>query len=284
MKLFTGWVTAVAVLLGLGVIWIWGRAPRAAIVHAAEGGPSATVVSLLPPPVTTTASQPVQVIGGGTVSGSGVFVLYVVPKGKRLVVEHFSSEAGMMSGTTVNRCILGIANDPRNPGKLNFDHFIPPSFSFAMRRLRWGSGGGSRQPTDPHVRGSGTGAGGRHLIQWTGWRKRICLPEHQRISGQCRLKIPGSEKIDRTFRARKYCDLINSVVPTPRYGVREVERAPDSSVPVKPRRVRARQRLDYRKSLRHFRRGGFRRFDSGKERSNGSRVQSDQQSHRRVHA
>jgi hypothetical protein len=58
MKLFTGWVTAVAVLLGLGVIWIWGRAPRGAIVHAAEGGPSVTVASPLPLPVTTTASQP----------------------------------------------------------------------------------------------------------------------------------------------------------------------------------------------------------------------------------
>jgi len=57
------------------------------------------------------------------------FVLYVVPKGKRLVVEHFSSEAGVMSGTTVNRYILAIANDPSNPGKGSFDHFIPPSFS-----------------------------------------------------------------------------------------------------------------------------------------------------------
>jgi hypothetical protein len=73
--------------------------------------------------------NPVQASGGGTVTGPTNFVLYVVPTGKRLIVEHFSSEAGMASSTTVNRYILAVADDPNNPGFTSFAHFIAPASS-----------------------------------------------------------------------------------------------------------------------------------------------------------
>jgi hypothetical protein len=122
-------MTAAAVLIGLSIIWSRVRGPSAAIVHAADVGPNVTAARLFQPPVTITVDQPVQVTQGGIVNGPSSFVLYVVPKDKRLIVEHFSSEAGMMSGTTVNRYILGAANDPSNPGTLSFSHFIAPSSS-----------------------------------------------------------------------------------------------------------------------------------------------------------
>jgi hypothetical protein len=127
MKLFTGSVTAIAVLISLGAIgWIWGRGPSPGIVHAAGGGPSVTIESPLPLPVTTTTVQPIQVGQFGQTNTPGFnLVLYVVPTGKRLIVEHFSSDASVMSGTLVSRYILGIANDPQNPGTESFSHFIP---------------------------------------------------------------------------------------------------------------------------------------------------------------
>ncbi|HEY7390693.1 MAG TPA: hypothetical protein VH640_19405 [Bryobacteraceae bacterium] len=130
MKILTGSLAAMAVLLGLGAMGgIWEGGPAAAVVHAADGGPSTPAASPLSLPVTATVNQPVQVTQGGIVSGPANFVLYTVPKGKRLIVEHFSSEAGMQTGTTVNRYILGVANDPNNPGTVSFNHFIAPSFS-----------------------------------------------------------------------------------------------------------------------------------------------------------
>jgi len=95
-------------------------------VHAAGGGPSVTIENPLPLPVTTTAVQPIQVGQFGQTNTPGFnLVLYVVPTGKRLIVEHFSSEANVMSGTVVSRYILAIANDPQNPVVESFSHFIP---------------------------------------------------------------------------------------------------------------------------------------------------------------
>jgi hypothetical protein len=127
MKLFTGSVTAMAVLLGLGAIgWTWGRAPSAAVVHAANGGPSVTVDGPLPLPVTTTAIQPIQVTQFGQTNAPGTnLVLYVVPAGKRLIVEHFSSEALVAAGTLLSRYALNVANNPQDPGTASFSHFIP---------------------------------------------------------------------------------------------------------------------------------------------------------------
>ncbi len=83
------------------------------------------------PTVTVTTNQPVETGKGfslGQFTGQPV-VLYVVPTGKRLVVEYFSSEVGVASGTTVDRYALSVANDPNNPGAEAFTHFIPPAFS-----------------------------------------------------------------------------------------------------------------------------------------------------------
>ena len=82
-----------------------------------------------PVPVTSTVNQPIQAEGGGLLTGPSNFVIYVVPAGKRLIVEHFSSEVGVAAATTVNRFSLGIAVDPSSPGGVRFSHFIPPDFS-----------------------------------------------------------------------------------------------------------------------------------------------------------
>ncbi len=73
------------------------------------------------------ARQPVQaevVQGIGHFTGQGV--LFTVPPGKRLVVEHFSSELGVASGTSVNRYTLDIADNPTSGS--SFAHFIPPAY------------------------------------------------------------------------------------------------------------------------------------------------------------
>ncbi len=77
------------------------------------------------------AHQPVQAsraAPSGTITGADNFVLFTVPEGKRLVVEHFSSEVGIASTASVNRYSLGIAPDPDVPGNVTFAHFIPPSY------------------------------------------------------------------------------------------------------------------------------------------------------------
>jgi len=94
-----------------------------------SGTPTATLGAPLPLPVTQTAKQPVQVEAGGAISGPANFVLYVVPIGKRLVLEHFSSETAVAAGITVNRYILGIAPDPNSPGVSTFSEFVAPAFS-----------------------------------------------------------------------------------------------------------------------------------------------------------
>ena len=84
---------------------------------------------LLAKPKATTDTEPIQVSALAQLSGPTNSVLYVVPTGKRLVVEHFSSEAGVSVATTVNRFILGVAPDPNAPGGTRFSHYLPPSFS-----------------------------------------------------------------------------------------------------------------------------------------------------------
>src|SRR5437867_3916200 len=57
----------------------------------------------------TAANEPVQASALAHPAGPTNSVLYVVPAGKRLVVEHFSSEVGVAADTTVNRFSLGVA-------------------------------------------------------------------------------------------------------------------------------------------------------------------------------
>jgi hypothetical protein len=84
-----------------------------------------------PPPALakTAASEPIQVSAVAHPTGPTNSVLYVVPAGKRLVVEHFSSEVGVAPDTTVNRFSLGVAPNPSTPGGVRFSHFLPPTFS-----------------------------------------------------------------------------------------------------------------------------------------------------------
>lgn len=83
-----------------------------------------------PPALAKTASnEPVQVTVVAHPTGPTNSVLYVVPAGKRLVVEHFSSEVGVAADTTVNRFILSVAADPSIPGNSLFAHYLPPTFS-----------------------------------------------------------------------------------------------------------------------------------------------------------
>jgi hypothetical protein len=105
-----------------------GLAPGSSVSIA--NTPTVMLGSPIPLPTTASIRQPIQVEGGGSVTGFGLnSTLYVVPAGKRLIVEHFSSEAGMVSGTTVNRYLLGVAPNPANPSTVNFAHFIAPAFS-----------------------------------------------------------------------------------------------------------------------------------------------------------
>jgi hypothetical protein len=97
-----------------------------------KGKTSDVVVTNIPSeavPVTVVVNQPIQASSVGQLTGPKNFVLYVVPVGKRLVVEHFSSQVGIAAASTVNRYSLGIAEDPNVPGAVRFSHFIPPDFS-----------------------------------------------------------------------------------------------------------------------------------------------------------
>jgi len=105
-----------------------GLAPGSSVSIA--NMPTVVLGSPIPLPTIASIRQPIQVEGGGPVTGPGLnSTLYVVPAGKRLIVEHFSSEAGMASGITVSRYLLGVAPDPGNPGTVNFAHFIAPNSS-----------------------------------------------------------------------------------------------------------------------------------------------------------
>ena len=77
------------------------------------------------------ARRPVQegvAAPSGTLTGGSNFVLFTVPAGKRLVVEHFSSEVGILSTASLNRYVLGIAPEPNQPGNSIFAHFIAPTY------------------------------------------------------------------------------------------------------------------------------------------------------------
>ena len=88
-----------------------------------------TNTSSQPVPVIGTVNQPVQVTKFSALTGPTNVVLYVVPTGKRLVVEHFTSEVGVVPTSTVNRYAVGIAEDPSIPGLHRFTHYIPPAYS-----------------------------------------------------------------------------------------------------------------------------------------------------------
>ena len=98
---------------------------------AALVGASFLTLTVGPPPALakTAGNEPVQVTVVAHPTGPTNSVLYVVPAGKRLVVEHFSSEVGVAPDTTVNRFSLAVAADPSTPGNVRFSHFLPPNFS-----------------------------------------------------------------------------------------------------------------------------------------------------------
>jgi hypothetical protein len=131
MKFSSRLVFVVALLLvAANLALLLDRRSNATIVHAANGGPNVTIDGPLPLPVLNSVTQPVQVNGSAQPTGFGTnIVLYTVPAGKRLVVEHFSSEAGVATTTSVGRFSLGIAPNASNPGFVLFSHFLPPSFS-----------------------------------------------------------------------------------------------------------------------------------------------------------
>jgi len=104
--------------------------------HAQAAPPTSKVVventAANPVPVKTLVEEPVQATGGGFFGGPGRgfnFLVYTVPAGKRLVVEHFSSEMGVPATRSVNRLTLGVAPDPALPGAVRFAHYLPPSYS-----------------------------------------------------------------------------------------------------------------------------------------------------------
>jgi hypothetical protein len=101
---------------------------RAAAALACAAFLTLTVASS-PALAKTAANEPVQATVVAHPTGPTNSVLYVVPAGKRLVVEHFSSEVGVAADTTVNRFVLGVAPDPSTPGGTRFAHFLPPNFS-----------------------------------------------------------------------------------------------------------------------------------------------------------
>jgi hypothetical protein len=99
----------------------------------AHGPPTANVnvvnTSLPTRDIDNPARQPVQVeVGQGIGHFTGQAVIYTVPPGKRLVVEHFSSELGVATGTAVDRYLLAIADNPAQIGSASFSHTIPPAY------------------------------------------------------------------------------------------------------------------------------------------------------------
>ncbi len=134
----------IAVLVGLGVIGPVMDRRSSVVALRADGGPSVTIGSPLPLPVTATVTQPIQVeqaIGAGHLTGlSGIFVLYVVPAKKRLVVEHFSSDVGVapttpVTGTSLPLPTIRMTQDQQALPILLRLHSVPPTAPFAS--LAW---------------------------------------------------------------------------------------------------------------------------------------------------
>jgi hypothetical protein len=106
--------------------------------HCAEAAKPSDVIVINEPtePVPTRdvdnpAQQPIQAsraVPVGSLKGPDNFVIFKVPAGKRLVVEHFSSQVGIDSAASVSRYILGIALDPGPSGTSSFGHFIAPTY------------------------------------------------------------------------------------------------------------------------------------------------------------
>jgi hypothetical protein len=73
-------------------------------------------------------TQPVQAeIAQGIGNFTGRGALYTVPTGKRLVLEYFSSEVGVATGTSIDRYALDITDNPTS-GNSSFGHFIAPAY------------------------------------------------------------------------------------------------------------------------------------------------------------
>jgi hypothetical protein len=104
--------------------------------HVQAAPPTSKVVvdntAANPVPVRPVAEEPLQASVNGNFTGPARgfnFLIYTVPAGKRLVVEHFSSEVGVAATTTVNRLSVGVAPNPSSPGAVRFSHYVPPSYS-----------------------------------------------------------------------------------------------------------------------------------------------------------
>lgn len=75
--------------------------------------------------VTQTASHPIQFERNSSVTGATNLMLFTVPPGKLLVVEHFSSVITLAPTATINRFTLGPVLD----GMFLFSHVIPAGTS-----------------------------------------------------------------------------------------------------------------------------------------------------------
>ncbi|HWC98429.1 MAG TPA: hypothetical protein VG456_16835 [Candidatus Sulfopaludibacter sp.] len=92
---------------------------------SAQGNGNGNGNNTAPAPVTQSVTQPVQINMSATASGGYTnIVMYTVPAGKRLVVEHFSSEAAIASTATIQRYALATTTNPQ--GSSNFVHFVSP--------------------------------------------------------------------------------------------------------------------------------------------------------------
>jgi hypothetical protein len=108
MKIFTQSIMVIAIMLGSGL--------PGSVAHAQ------------PAVMTVPAYQPAQgitsqMIPVGSFVSNPNLVLFVVPAGKRLIVEHFSAETAVASGISVNRFFLAAAN----PNTAL--HFIAPTYN-----------------------------------------------------------------------------------------------------------------------------------------------------------
>jgi len=116
--------TAGHVRIGLGILmmllvpeWGWAAGPEVTVVNPASNPVQARDVD-------NPAFQPFQ--ASVVASFNSPTVLYVVPTGKRLVVEFFSSEIFAASPT---RYFVSVAADPTQPGNVFVTHFLPPPSS-----------------------------------------------------------------------------------------------------------------------------------------------------------
>ena len=109
---------------GLGILMmllvpgsVWAAGPDVTVVNPASNPVQARDVD-------NPAFQPFQ--ASVVAAFNSPTVLYVVPAGKRLVVEFFSSE---IFGASPTRYFVSVAADPTQPGNVFMTHFFPPPSS-----------------------------------------------------------------------------------------------------------------------------------------------------------